>query len=95
MKLFRKYLFLTAVVVLASFASVLAAECVHHHDDFKDRDQCALCNWVRTVSQADLVPLAPTFVPVLLFFELFIFISFFNSFSLISPCGRSPPTNLL
>jgi hypothetical protein len=94
-KSIRKYLFITAVVVLAVFFSALGAEYVHHHDDAGDSDHCAFCSWILTASQAPSAPAPPVLLPVLLFFVLFFAEIFFDSYHFISPCGRSPPNILL
>jgi hypothetical protein len=95
MSFVRKYLLLVAFTVLAAFATVLAAECVHHHNDASDSDHCAFCSFLISGSQAPSTPAPPALLPVLLFFVLFFAEIFFDSFNSISPCGRSPPTNLL
>lgn len=42
-----KFIFiLVAVVLLASFASVL----FHHHDDYKDHDHCSICHLAKQVT---------------------------------------------
>jgi hypothetical protein len=95
MSFVRKHFLLIAFTVLAAFATVLTAECVHHHSVASDSDQCAFCSFLRSGSQASSTPVAPAIVPVLLFFVLFFTKIFFDSFNSISPCGRSPPNILL
>ncbi len=84
--------------MFVAFLSVLAAEAFHHHDDGpENHDDCSLCSWQLTTSQAPSAP-AP---PVLGYFVslFFIVVSFTPLFvpAVVSSLnsGRSPPSILL
>jgi hypothetical protein len=88
----RKSLFFIAILSLLSFGSVLAAEAFHHHGDLEDHDNCSMCSFKATGSQAHSLPaFTPILVPLFLFFFLEVFQPLFTSHIFISPSGRSPP----
>ncbi len=95
MSSFRKHLLSLAAIVFLAFSSVLMAEGSHHHGNWENKDDCSVCSWQQTGSHAPSLPTVPTLFPVLLVFLLFFSESFFFSFSVTSPRGRSPPPNLL
>ena len=98
MNFFRKNFFPFTALAFAAFFSVLAIEGFHHHDDgLEGHDDCSICAWQATGSQAPSTP-----VPPLLFHALFLFIALFifipsapSSFVSFSTSGRSPPFILL
>ncbi len=93
---FRKHLFSLAFVVLAAFLAVLTAESFHHHERAGTKEQdCSLCSWQLTSSNATATP-----VPFFFFYPLLaVFLFTFKPLTLasvsIAPSGRSPPQNLL
>lgn len=96
MKVVRRYLFPLAVLIGLSFFSVLAVEGAHHHENFENQQDCSLCSWHHTGSQAPSTPVSPTlpfYVSVFLF--LFTFQLFYFSPICLSIPGRSPPSILL
>ena len=95
MSSFRKHLLPLAAMVFLAFSSVLIAEGSHHHWNWESKDDCSVCSWQQTGSQASSLPTAPALFPILLVFLLLVSESFFFSFNSISPRGRSPPAILL
>lgn len=96
MKAIRRYLIPLAVLIGLSFFSVLILEGSHHHQNLESHQDCSLCSWQNTGSQAPSTNI-PT---ILFFFSLFgfLFIStpkFVPSFVSFQPSGRAPPSNLL
>jgi hypothetical protein len=96
MNFFRKNLLGLAIAASLAFVSVSAVQAFHHHDRLESRDDCSLCVWQQTGSQASSTPLPP----VLLFDALVAVLilaaaSFYRSFVSFSPLGRAPPHNLL
>lgn len=96
MKFFRKNLFSLTAFAFLSFFSVLAIEGAHHHDSLESHDDCSICAWQATGSQASSTPASPTllFYALILPFFFTLVIFHFSPFFL-SPSGRSPPKNLL
>lgn len=98
MKFFRNNLFPFTAFAFAAFLSVLAIEGFHHHDDgLEGHDDCSICAWQATGSQAPSTPAPPVlFQALLLFLAIFIFIpSVPSSFVSFSASGRAPPSILL
>ena len=92
MALIRKNLFSAALLVFLAFGSVVALEAFHHHGNLEDHDDCSICSFQATGSQAPSpTVLTPVLVPLFLFFVLEIFQPFFVSHIFIAPSGRSPP----
>jgi hypothetical protein len=97
MKFFRKNLFSISAFVFMAFFSILAIEGAHHHDNtLESHDDCSICSWQATGSQAPSTPVPPVIPQPLLFvFFLFFTPSFVSSFNSFPSPGRSPPKNLL
>jgi hypothetical protein len=96
MKSIRKNLFSLATVAFFAFVSVLAIEGSHHHDNIEGRDDCSLCAWQSTGSQAPSTPTPPLLFHSLVFASLFaIKPSYVSSFKSFPSLGRAPPSILL
>jgi|GEM_PF-1332660 len=80
-----------STVLLAIFLSVLAVETSHHHGQLEENDNCSMCAWVMTGSQAVTAPAPPVLIPVILVSLLFFYSFFVQFFPLIQSRGRSPP----
>jgi hypothetical protein len=78
-------------VLLTVFLAVLAAETTHHHGKLEDNDNCSVCAWQMTGSQAVAAPAPPVLLPVMLISTLFFFFSCLQYFHLVQTRGRSPP----
>jgi hypothetical protein len=92
----RKYFFLFTALALLAFVSVLVIEGAHHHDNLESHNDCSLCAWQQTGSQAQSTPTPPPLLSMLLLVFFFtstpFFIPIFKSFPSL---GRAPPQNLL
>jgi hypothetical protein len=96
MFLIRKHLSPLATFVFLAFVSILAVEEAHHHGDLEDHDDCPLCAWQLTTSQAPTTPTPPLILYrlILLFILPFITTPFFYSVVSHTTSGLSPPFNL-
>lgn len=97
MGLFKKKISIfLACSALAAFLAILTIETFHHHESLEGSDDCTICSWQVTGSQAPSTPAPPPpLIPILLVSLVFFFQPFVFSFHFISPSGRSPPKNLL
>ncbi len=98
MKFFRKNLFPFAAFMFVAFLSILAAEAFHHHDDgVEDHDDCPLCSWQLTTSQAPSAPAPPVLGYFVSVFYIVVALTPFFVPAVVSPLnsGRSPPSILL
>lgn len=98
MNFLRKNLFPFTAFAFATFLSVLVIEGFHHHDDgLEGHDDCSICSWQVSGSQAPSTPAPPPlFHALALFVALFIFVlSAPTSFVSFSTSGRAPPSILL
>lgn len=87
----KNYSAFISSVLLAVFISLLAVETAHHHGALEDNDNCSMCAWQMTGSQAVAAPAPPVLVPVMLISTLFFFFSCLQFFQPIQSRGRSPP----
>ncbi|HVZ80609.1 MAG TPA: hypothetical protein VHE12_07400 [bacterium] len=76
---------------------VLAMEAFHHHDDLESHDDCPLCAWQLTASNAASTPKLPTLFHSLFFVSVVVFtpLSFVPSIVSFPSVGRAPPSILL
>lgn len=87
----RKHLLSLAILSFLAFFSVLVVEGPHHHGNLESKDDCSVCSWQQTGSQAPSAPTPPQLFQALLFAVLFTFSPVYFSTFFISPSGRSPP----
>lgn len=96
MKFFRKTLLPFAVLALAAFLSILAIAGFHHHNDqLESHNDCSICAWQISGSQAVSAPAPPMLFHTLVFVFISTFLPLYFSTVFFSSPGRSPPTNLL
>lgn len=96
MRFLQKRLPFIASVVLVFLLAILAVEAAHHHDDtLEGHDNCSICAWQVTGSQAVATPAPPVLFQAMLLVFVFSFTPFYVSRIFSSPSGRSPPQNLL
>ncbi|HUO58364.1 MAG TPA: hypothetical protein VMV05_09355 [bacterium] len=97
MRFFRKNLFSFVTFSLLAFFLVLAMEASHHHDNLEGHDDCSLCAWQLTGSNAPSAPKPPTLFHSPVFVSLVVFtpLLFVSSFESFPSVGRAPPSILL
>lgn len=92
----KKHLkFSSALVVLLVFLASLFVGNLHHHQSLENHNDCSVCAWQSTGSQASSIPTVPLLFSALIFVCFFTFSLFHLSLFSISPSGRSPPLVLL
>jgi hypothetical protein len=87
----KNYSAFISSVLLAVFISLLAVETSHHHGALEDNDNCSMCAWQMTGSQAIAAPTPPVLLPLILVTALFFFFPCLQFFKQIQSRGRSPP----
>ena len=95
MRSLRGKLFPLILTILSAFVVVLILEGAHHHGALENSQDCSVCGWQQTGSQAPNTPVPPilSFTPA--FSLLFTLILFHFSYISFPSLGRSPPLNLL
>jgi hypothetical protein len=93
----KKHPALISLFVLPFLLTVLVAEAAHHHDNgLEGHNDCSICAFQATGSQAPSTPVPPALIQILLLVSLFTFTpTFISSVKSFPSLGRAPPQNLL